>query len=79
MEIVRSLTKKLGQKKTDELLGLYSAGKINEFVEMLLIDYYDNLYRHTLDRFEYIAVIKNENSVSAAAEVLAAIRDYTKK
>lgn len=79
MEIVRSLTKKLGQKKTDELQGLYTAGKIDEFVRMLLVDYYDNLYRHTLDRFEYIAVIKNENSESAAAEVLAAVHEYLKK
>lgn len=76
--IVFSLTKKLGQKKTDELAELYKTGRIDEFIEMLLVEYYDCLYRYTLDRFEYIAVIKNSNSESAAAEVIAAVREYMK-
>lgn len=77
--IVHSLTKRLGQKKTDELAELYKSGRVDEFIEMLLVDYYDNLYRYTLDRFEYIAVVKNNDSESAAAEVLKAVRDYMKK
>ncbi|HPS56717.1 MAG TPA: tRNA 2-selenouridine(34) synthase MnmH [Spirochaetota bacterium] len=79
MGIVLSLTKRLGQKKTDELAELYKNGRIDEFIEMLLVDYYDNLYRYTLDRFNYVAVIKNSNSETAAAEVVKTVMEYTKK
>lgn len=76
MEIVLSLTKRLGQEKTSELADLYREGKIDEFVEILLVEYYDRLYRHTLDRFNYIAVIKNSNSEEAAKEVIKAAVQY---
>jgi len=75
-EIIHSLKNRLGQKNADQLTELYRNGRIDEFIEMLLVDYYDKLYRHTLDRFEYIAVIKNSDSESAAAEILRAVREY---
>lgn len=79
LEIVLSLTKRLGQEKTSELSELYKNGRINEFIEILLVDYYDRLYRHTLDHFDYIAVVNNSNSETAAAGVLKAISEHVKK
>lgn len=73
---VASLRNRLGSKKTDELTALYNSGKIDGFIEMLLVDYYDKLYSHTLDRFNYIAVIKNNNSEEAAKETIAAVNKY---
>ena len=79
MNSVLSLKNRLGNKKTEELTGLYNSGKIDEFIEILLLDYYDLLYRHTLDSFDYIAVVKNSNSELAAAEVIEVIKNYLKR
>lgn len=76
LEIVFSLKNRLGARKTLELTDLYRNDRIDEFIEMLLLDYYDNLYRHTLGRFNYTAVIKNENSETAARDVIIAVEEY---
>lgn len=76
IKTVQSLKNRLGARKVLELTDLYSNGRIDEFIEMLLLDYYDGLYRHTLDRFDYIAVIENRDSEAAAAETVDAVKKY---
>jgi len=76
INIVKSIRGKLGNKKADELIELYSSGKIDEFIEMLLLDYYDLLYKHSLDKYNYISVIRNNDTVQASKEVKKSIEDY---
>lgn len=73
---VNSLRVKLGHRRCDELVDLYSSGKIDEFIEILLLDYYDPLYGHSLDRYEYISSIKNTETAQAAAEVEKAVKMF---
>jgi len=76
LKTVNSLKSKLGGEKTDTLVKLYSQGNIDEFIKILLLDYYDSLYRHTLDKFDYIARIENNNSPGASAKVIEAVKSY---
>lgn len=74
LNTVSSLRSKLGNEKTDMLLELYNRGEIDRFIENLLIDYYDSLYRHTLDRLTYIEEIVNNNSEEASRAVIETAR-----
>lgn len=76
IEIVNSLRGKLGNKKSDMLIDLYNAGRIDEFIEILLLDYYDLLYKHSLDKYDYISVIKNNDTLETLKNVEKVIKDY---
>ncbi|MCL1865728.1 MAG: tRNA 2-selenouridine(34) synthase MnmH [Spirochaetes bacterium] len=76
LKIVNSLRKRLGSKKTDMLIEFYNNGNIDEFIRILLLDYYDILYKHTLDRYEYIDTVINNNSKEACNRVLEIIDKY---
>ncbi|WP_425060925.1 tRNA 2-selenouridine synthase [Sporomusa carbonis] len=41
---IESLRKRLGNKKTDQLLNDFNVGKIRDVVKTLLVDYYDPMY-----------------------------------
>ena len=74
LKIANSLRSKLGSKKTDELIEFYKQGNLDEFIKILLLDYYDTLYRHTLDKFDYLARINNTDTVDASEKVLLTIK-----
>ncbi len=74
LKTVNSLRSKIGPVKTDLLIELYTQGNIDEFIKILLLDYYDTLYRHTLDTFDYLARIKNRDSAEASGEVLEVVK-----
>jgi tRNA 2-selenouridine synthase len=67
--IVAGLTPKLGTKNADHLTGLYREGNIREFIRVMLEVYYDPLYRHTLDRKEHLAIIRNLDTDDAVKQV----------
>lgn len=75
-EIVRGLETKLGSKNADILLGLYAEGNIRGFIRVMLEKYYDPLYRHTLDRKNYISIIENRDSDETAKRVCEAMDGY---
>jgi tRNA 2-selenouridine synthase len=77
--IVKGLGTKLGKKNTDDLISLYTRGKIREFIRLMLNKYYDPLYQYSLDKKNYFAVIFNNNADDAAAEVEHSIKEYIKK
>lgn len=72
---VKSMKSRLGSKKTDALIEFYNKGDLDYFIEMLLIDYYDKLYHHSLDKYNYISVIKNSNTEKACKEILDVIKE----
>ena len=73
---VNSLRRKLGSKKTDTLIEFYNNGNIDEFIKLLLLDYYDILYKHTLDKYEYIDTVINNNSKETSDRILDIINKY---
>lgn len=75
LSTVSSLRSKLGSKKTDALTEFFNKGDINEFIRLLLLDYYDLLYRHTLDKIEYLAMIYNKETSEASEKILETIRN----
>jgi len=76
LAIANSLRSKLGSKKTNMLIEFYNNGNIDEFIKILLLDYYDILYKHTLDRYEYIDTVINNNSAETSNRVLEIINKY---
>lgn len=74
--IVNGLASKLGQKTAETLLALYADGDIREFIRVMLEKYYDPLYRHSLQKKEYAAVVVNLDTDEATAELLVRIREY---
>jgi tRNA 2-selenouridine synthase len=76
LKIVNSLRSKLGSKKTDLLIEFYNNGNIDEFIRILLLDYYDILYKHTLDKYDYIDTVINHNSAEAGKKILEIIGKY---
>ena len=76
LNIVNSLRSKLGSKKTDMLIEFYNNGNIDEFIKILLSDYYDILYKHTLDGYEYIDTVINNDSAEACDKILKIIKKY---
>ncbi len=43
----------LGKKKAEELIEMLEAGKVKEVIEVILLEYYDKLYKHTVDSKVY--------------------------
>jgi tRNA 2-selenouridine synthase len=74
--IVKSLAPKLGDKNADLLISLYAEGRIREFIRIMLEKYYDPLYRHSIGRRDYIAIIQNLNTDRAVKEIDEAIVRY---
>lgn len=76
ISIVKSLKRKLSSSKIEKLLELYNSGKVDEFIEILLADYYDALYGYTLKKMTYIATLVNDNSADTASQVVSVIENY---
>ena len=74
LRTVNTLRTKLGAAKTDSLIDLYNQGDLDEFIKILLLDYYDTLYRHTLDKFEYLARIENIDTAETSRQVVEIIK-----
>jgi tRNA 2-selenouridine synthase len=78
LKTVNSLRRKLGSVKTDLLIEFYNQGNLDEFIKILLLDYYDTLYRHTLDNFKYLARVNNIDTAVAAEKVLEVVQKALK-
>ncbi len=74
--IVQSLSSKLGNASVEALTGLYAAGNIREFIRLMLEKYYDPLYRHSLQRKDFIATIHYVTTDDAVTEVRERIASY---
>jgi tRNA 2-selenouridine synthase len=79
ISIVNSIRGKLGNAKSNALIELIENSRIDEFIEILLKEYYDPLYMHSIKKLNYIAEIENRNTKDAAEEVVLCIEKHYKK
>lgn len=68
-EISQRLWKVISKKKKQEMLDCIEQGKFAEAARILLVNYYDPLYEHTLNKMDY-ALEVNCNDVDKAVEEL---------
>jgi tRNA 2-selenouridine synthase len=57
------IKKYLGNKKVEELKLLLKENKLKEFIKIMLLEYYDKLYAHTIDSKEYEFEINNKEDL----------------
>jgi tRNA 2-selenouridine synthase len=68
---IESLRKRIGNKKTDQLLIDFKAGKIREVVKMLLLDYYDPMYGYEKgDTTNYNSWVKADDVAHATGAII---------
>jgi tRNA 2-selenouridine synthase len=73
IKIVLSLRSTIGKKKKQEVIGLIKENKLHEAAVILLENYYDLLYAHTLKDKWYQFEINNDNVSKAAKKIKALI------
>jgi len=76
LEIVKSLGPKLGGKKVEKLIDLFESDALRQFVLLLLELYYDPLYRHTVEKMNCIATIKNISTDDAVGQIKTVMQSY---
>jgi len=69
-KIVQTLQKRLG-KTTNILLEYLEKNKLEEFTEILLKNYYDPLYSHTLEKLNFLYQFENLNSKETANIIIS--------
>jgi tRNA 2-selenouridine synthase len=57
-EKIKMLSKRIGKKKTEEMLELFEQKRFEDVARILLEEYYDPLYLHTINNQEYALVIE---------------------
>lgn len=72
---LKSLSKRLGNKKTNKLLDDFAGGRIREVVYTLLVDYYDPLYGYEKANPDYFDFQVNaDNFEKAATQIIEYLR-----
>lgn len=62
--------KRIGNEKVNEYIGLLENGKYEELVEKYLVEYYDPLYNHSVQKYKYNKVINFDNVDEAIEETI---------
>ncbi|HZK25125.1 MAG TPA: tRNA 2-selenouridine(34) synthase MnmH [Oscillospiraceae bacterium] len=76
-EAVKTLSRKLGKAKSEELASLIRQGELETVVKTLCTDYYDHYYSDSRQgREKYLAVVSVNELNKGAAEILTIINDY---
>lgn len=69
-ECINKFRKRLSNKVIDEYLELLDTKKYEEVVERYLIEYYDPLYMHSIEKYEYDEVVSFDDETKALDKVL---------
>lgn len=73
---ITSLKKRLGKKKTEEILSNFTNGEIREVVYHLLVDYYDPLYGYeNSDPAQYDLIVNADNLEQAARSLISYLEE----
>ena len=73
-EALRGLTKYIGEKNIEEYCKRVEAGDYVDVVKELMVKYYDPMYMHSSDKYDY-ALSLMINSVEEGSEALKAFAD----
>jgi tRNA 2-selenouridine synthase len=68
--ILISLRVSLGKLKVDQLRLWLKKEEIEKIVHMLLVDYYDPLYMHSMSSYQYVLELSAEDLNFAAVELI---------
>ena len=69
-DCISKFRKRLGHKKVDRYINLLEEGKYEELVEKYLVEYYDPLYMHSVEKYTYNKVINFDNMDKALDEAI---------
>ncbi|TQQ84159.1 tRNA 2-selenouridine(34) synthase MnmH [Peptacetobacter hominis] len=69
IECMNKFRKRLGHAVVDHYIELFNEGKYEELIELYLVDYYDKLYNHSVEKYEY-NIILDCNDMEKALNVL---------
>ncbi len=64
-KIIPKLKQRLGSKKVEEMLGWMEERDYDKVTETLLLDYYDPLYRHTIENKKYELTVNGDDEKKA--------------
>jgi tRNA 2-selenouridine synthase len=67
---------KLSQDKFTRLTDYLAKGEYREFAQLLLVEYYDNIYDFQLPGREYLFSVDSTDSKKAAMEIAAALKHF---
>lgn len=67
---------KLSQEKFNRLVNYLAKGDYREFAQLLLVEYYDNLYDFQLPGGEYLFAVDSGDSKKAAMEIAAGLNRF---
>ncbi|HOO72847.1 MAG TPA: tRNA 2-selenouridine(34) synthase MnmH [Spirochaetota bacterium] len=76
ISIVKSLRSKLSEKTVAKMIELFTGGDLKAFVELLLLKYYDPLYRYSISRLDFIGTVTNYDSDTAAKQVMEIAENF---
>lgn len=67
---IMKFKKRIGNDKVNEYIELLDTGKYEELVEKYLVEYYDPLYNHSVQKYKYNKVINFDNVDEAIKEII---------
>lgn len=70
IDCINKFRKRLGNKMVEECIDLLNEGKYEEVVERYLVDYYDPLYMHSVEKYNYDQIINFDNMDKATEEAI---------
>lgn len=70
IQCINKFRKRLGNSKVDYYIELFNEGKYEQLVEYYLVDYYDALYGHSVDKYKYNKVINCDNMEQSLLELI---------
>lgn len=70
IQCINKFRKRLGNAKVDYYIELFNEGKYEQLVEHYLVEYYDALYGHSVDKYKYNKVINCDNMERSLLELI---------
>ncbi len=74
---IMKFRKRIGNDKIQQYIYLLEEGKYEELIEKYLVEYYDPLYMHSVQKYNYIKTINFDNKNKALDEVIKFHKETT--